>query len=80
MSDNAMLATETLDRDVATLLGVDNVSRVHENASSTSNSKMQLSEFAKSNLRKFLDDDYRAIKKLLEFSPTTHAEIEILLA
>lgn len=75
----AVFSTESLDEDILTILGVSSTEKIHENASSTDSEKKYLSETARSNLRRFLIEDYRALEKLLMISHTTHASKEVLL-
>lgn len=75
----AVMATESLDEDILSCLGVGATEKVHENASVTESEKKYLSETARVNLRKFLIEDYRALEKLLSISHTTHTSKEVLL-
>lgn len=61
----AVLTAEYLDEDIQKHLSVQAVKRVHENSSSIDTKNLYLSKVARENLRKFLNDDYLAIKKSL---------------
>ena len=76
----AVLAAETLDQDISDLLGIDKTTRAHENASQTHDEKKTFSKQGYENLRRFLVNDYAAIKALLALKNSTNANSEVLLA
>ncbi len=76
----AVLAQENLDGDIETHLGVINESRIHSNRPETDSEKLQLSNLARSNLKRFLKRDYDAIRRLDEMHPIGSERLELLLA
>jgi hypothetical protein len=75
----AVLATESLDKDIEDHLGVDTVKRTNENAASDDKYKMHLSKLAKTNMRKFLNEDYAAVERLLAHTCVTDERRRVLL-
>lgn len=65
----AVVSTEVFDADVERVLGTVSKAREKENRAQTDKAKMELSDTARSNLRQFLDKDYRAIEKLGALHP-----------
>ena len=63
-----VMATETLDADIAANLGVSQVQRVHVNRDQVKPALLTLSDKARANLRRFLEKDYQAIQSLLTLS------------
>lgn len=76
----AVLAQENLDGDIEAHLGVLNESRIHSNRPETDSEKLQLSDLARSNLKRFLQRDYDAIRRLDEMHPIGSERLELLLA
>ncbi len=76
----AVLAQENLDGDIEAHLGVINESRIHSNRPETDSEKLQLSDLARSNLKRFLQRDYDAIRRLDEMHPIGSERLELLLA
>lgn len=60
----SVLTTENLNQDIEKHLGVTNTVKEKENRSKTNDASMQLSDEARSNLRRFLAADYHAIEAL----------------
>ncbi len=76
----AVFATETLDEDIANILGVQNNIYIHQNSKQTSDKKKKyLSEKAYQNLKTYLKDDYSYLSKLLTMSITSSADKNSLL-
>ena len=75
----AVMATESLSKDVQVALGVAELEKVHENATSTDKSAKFLSAQGRANLRRFLSEDYLALEKLLSLSDSTSADKNVLL-
>jgi len=76
----AVLATETLDQDIADILGVDRVPRMNANGNSVPDEKKWLSDTARMNLRRFLAEDYACVEKLMDLAGCPDARRRMLLA
>lgn len=76
----SVLVTEKLDEDVARVLQVGEIDRVHENKSGTAKEKLELSRKGRENLRRFLEPDYAAIEKLAELYPLDERTLKVLRA
>ncbi len=76
----AVLTQESLDSDIQAHLGVVNESRIHSNRPETDSEKLQLSQVARNNLKRFLSADYDAIRRLDELHPIGADRMGILLA
>ena len=75
----AVFANETLDEDIANILGVKNDIYIHQNSNHVSDDKKFLSEKAYRNLKAYLADDYSYLSKLLSMSTTFSASKDLLL-
>lgn len=73
----AVMAAETLDEDIARDLGNTTVERFHSNQNKTTSDHLDLSPQARTNLRRFLDDDYTSIRRLLELSSKNGLRAEV---
>lgn len=74
-----VFTTKSLDDDMEQELGVKKVEKVHENRSSTDDTKLNLSDEARANLKRFLHADYGAIEKLLSFMPLSNEKYDELM-
>ncbi len=74
-----VLATEFLDAEIARDLGVDRVRKEHQNRNSVNKEKLYLSDLARKNLRRFLDDDYEAVQMLFDMKGITGAKRDVVL-
>lgn len=75
----AVFATETLDDDISTILGVQNDIYINQNSNQTPDKKKYFSEKAYQNLKTYLKDDYSYLSKLLTMNITSSAEKNSLL-
>lgn len=64
----AVLATETLNQDIARVLEVSNVAQEHSHHDKTPSAQLEMSDKALANLRRFLADDYTCVKELLDIA------------
>lgn len=76
----AVLATETLDQDIANALQIGSVPKNHSNKDSVQSEKLWLSNSAKLNLHRFLADDYVCVEKLLHLARISDDRCRTLLA
>lgn len=67
----AVLATESLGREIERVLGVSEPQKIHENRSATPSFKMLLSDVAQANLRVFLRADFACLDRLAELNAIT---------
>lgn len=74
-----VLAKETLDTDIFSMLGVSNSYRVHEHGKHLEGDQKYLSREAYRNLRCFLKADYDALDSLLNICHNTHCSRDVLL-
>ncbi|GGW86969.1 hypothetical protein GCM10007391_20950 [Alteromonas halophila] len=74
-----VFATETLNDDISKNLGIDKISRTHENASLLPQSKKELSSLGYENLKKFLKSDYDSVEKILKIKNSSSVDVETLL-
>ena len=75
----AVFATESLDDDIAKILGIRNDVKIHQNSKYVSDEKKFLSELAYRNLKLYLKDDYAYLSKLLTMNTTSSTKENILL-
>lgn len=67
----AVMAQETLNRDIEQFLGVSDVSSEHRYGEKTDAERLVLSDRAKANLRLFLKADYDCVQKLADIAGLT---------
>ncbi len=75
----SVLTTEFLDSEVARELNIEDVKREHQNRPSVDLEKKHLSDCARSNLRQFLSEDYRAVEELLDLKGISGQRRDVLL-
>lgn len=74
-----VLAQETLNTDIASMLEVNNKHKIHSSYNLVGMEKIFLSEVAYLNLKRYMSDDYIALKKLLSICSSCHAGNDVLL-
>lgn len=60
----AVMTTETLDQDIGQVLDIATVPRTHDFRSKTPEERLYLSSIARTNLRRFLAEDYACLEEL----------------
>ena len=75
----AVLCQETLDRDIETHLGIETPGRVHDNRAATPKAKTSLSDPARANLARFLEQDFAALEWLMTLYPLSEDRHAVLL-
>lgn len=74
-----VLAQETLDRDIEYILGVNNRHKIHCPGAIVEIDKTFLSDEGYFNLKRYMADDYIALKQLLSICNTSHVDSDVLL-
>lgn len=75
-----VLATETLDADIAAQLEITNTPRVHDNSSGIPDGQKYLSNLGQQNLAQFLSADYDALAQILDLNSSTHGARAALMS
>ena len=74
----AVLTQENLHEDAEKFLGVDSLQQVHKHSDKVSGEMRHLSNIAKSNLKRYLTDDFHCLEKLFEISDASEEQLKIL--